>query len=514
MGTQPRRRAPPDRLHCPETHIHPEESRHAQKSAKFPAANCLAAGTVPLAWQTAYLQRWAQTHPQTAILSAAAGNGARWIAAAFAALLLTSTRTPGRRIALVGTTTADARAMLARVGALIPRGRAHWWRSSRGNAAGEAFIENRVTLTRLDALSSRSGRSIDGSVVIGIAPAEWPVNAATRILTAAASCPHVLLVGQQPARAGHPFAVALGDPSAARTLHAAGPDADPFDPMTWSAANPAIRDFPELADAIRREAERAQTSPLALVGFREARLNLGANAAGAGVLCKPADLERCETTDIPAAAGSLYLGVDLGSSASLTAAVAYWPETGRMQVFAAAPDTPSLDERGRLDGVGNLYAEAAHRGELDTHPGRTVDVVRFLSDVLDALPGEPCVIGADRHRRAEFLTALTQTDYRGPVALRGTGASAVADGSHDVRSFQRAVLEVRIAVQPGLLLASALAGVHLASDGNNNPKLDKTRSRARIDVAQAAVIATGLAAIGKTTRGGVVYHGATSAQVH
>ena len=101
MGTQPNRRAPPDRLHSAETHIQPIERTHAQKCAKFPAANCLATGTKPLTWQAAYLRTWAQTKPQTAILSAAAGNGARWTAAAFAALLLTSTRTPGRRTALI-----------------------------------------------------------------------------------------------------------------------------------------------------------------------------------------------------------------------------------------------------------------------------------------------------------------------------------------------------------------------------------------------------------------------------
>ena len=48
-------------------------------------------------------------------------------------------------------------------------------------------------------------------------------------------------------------------------------------------------------------------------------------------------------------------GVDLGTSAAMSAVSAYWPATGRSETLAAFPDKPDLLERGKKDGVGDLY---------------------------------------------------------------------------------------------------------------------------------------------------------------
>ena len=78
---------------------------------------------------------------------------------------------------------------------------------------------------------------------------------------------------------------------------------------------------------------------------------------------------------------------------------------------------------------------------------------------------------------------------------RGTGASATADGSHDVRSFRRGVLQGKLAVLALPLMRSAVRFVKVRHDGAGNPALDKTKPSARIDLCQAGVIALGLAAI-------------------
>ena len=48
----------------------------------------------------------------------------------------------------------------------------------------------------------------------------------------------------------------------------------------------------------------------------------------------------------------------------MTAAAAYWPETGRLEALAVFPMRPGLLERGQRDGVGPLYERLAARGEL------------------------------------------------------------------------------------------------------------------------------------------------------
>ncbi len=60
----------------------------------------------------------------------------------------------------------------------------------------------------------------------------------------------------------------------------------------------------------------------------------------------------CETADLPPREGAVVIGIDLGGSASMTAAAFYWPATGRLECFGWFPASPSLLDRGAADGVG------------------------------------------------------------------------------------------------------------------------------------------------------------------
>ena len=85
----------------------------------------------------------------------------------------------------------------------------------------------------------------------------------------------------------------------------------------------------------------------------------------------------------------------------MTAAAALWPDTGRLEVWAAFPDTPGLAERSESDGCRGQYEEMQRRGELRVYPGRVLLVSAFLGDVAVALAGERVIAaGADRYRRA------------------------------------------------------------------------------------------------------------------
>jgi hypothetical protein len=57
-------------------------------------------------------------------------------------------------------------------------------------------------------------------------------------------------------------------------------------------------------------------------------------------------LTRAVPPALPPRAGAVVIGVDLGGSASMTAAAFYWPETGRLECLGWFPSKPSLLHRG------------------------------------------------------------------------------------------------------------------------------------------------------------------------
>ena len=274
--------------------------------------------------------------------------------------------------------------------------------------------------------------------------------------------------------------------------YAASEDADILDRNEWAKANPGlasgIKSTRYMADASARALANAADQP----SFRAYDLNLPRNPA-TETLCTPEDWRACEVSDLPPRDGPCIVGFDLGGSASLTALAAHWPHTGRMEVWTACGDTPSLLERSRADGVGDLYCQMADRGELATYPGRVTPAADFLRACAGYLEGQRVKLaGADRYRRAEAEDALAGAGLRWPIEWRGQGASASADGSHDVRAMQRLILSQRLVVPRSLAMRHAVRESIIRRDAAGNPALDKRRATGRIDSMSAMVIAAGL----------------------
>ena len=176
----------------------------------------------------------------------------------------------------------------------------------------------------------------------------------------------------------------------------------------------------------------------------------------------------------------------------MTAAAALWAN-GRLETWGAFPAVPDLAQRAEADGCRGLYQEMARRRELRTYPGRVLPVGAFLGDVAAALSGSRIVAaGADRYRRAEAEQALEAAGVRWPMVWRGQGASATADGSHDVRAGQRLILGGRLKTSPSRLMRAAIGNSTLRFDAAGNPALAKSSDKRRIDVLSAYVIAAGL----------------------
>ena len=292
-----------------------------------------------------------------------------------------------------------------------------------------------------------------------------------------------------------------GDPALRVHLFEAPKGAALADERAWHAGNPGLASGLKSIDYMRNEARRVAVTVPDQSSFRALDMNQAIDPS-AQLLVSLSDWEACEVAELPERRGPCYVGYDAGGSVSMTAGVAYWPETFRFETFAAFPDTPTLRDRGEADGAGEIYNRAHAAGRLQLHPGRVVDAVKFLSDLIDALTGADVRgFGCDRNRRAETAQALDNAGVTWPVHWRGTGASATADGSADVRAFQTAAVTKRIAAWAGdELLQLALSESELRFDAGGNPALVKSKQNARIDLSQAGVIALGLAALARPVR--------------
>lgn len=225
----------------------------------------------------------------------------------------------------------------------------------------------------------------------------------------------------------------------------------------------------------------------ALSNFRLYNRNERVSGERRDVLLTVDDWLQAEVSELPPREGACVVGVDLGGSASMSAAALYWPNTGRMEAFGAFPCNPKLTDRGARDGVSGRYVEMQDRGELVTMGDRVVPAAQFLSHINKVLDGAPVLcFTADRYRQAEFQEAMTAANLRVPVVWRGQG---FRDGAEDVERFRRATFDGEVQVLPSLLLRSAFSDAVTISDPAGNAKLAKGRATGRIDAAAAAILA-------------------------
>jgi len=294
-----------------------------------------------------------------------------------------------------------------------------------------------------------------------------------------------------------PFPVEMigrqADPATVVHVYQAPEDCMLDDPVAWAAANPGLACGIKSLSYMRDESRRVLATPSDQAHFRAFDLNQPQSPARE-MICAVGDWRAClvSADELPERDGRVCVGFDLGGSSSMTALAALWPGTGRLELWAAFPDTPKLATRAEVDNA--PYEQMRERGELALYSGRVTPVGDFLKDCAARLAGERIIAaGADRYRKAEARQALESARLRWPMVWRGTGAHAKADGSHDVRAFQRRVLSGGFRASESLLMASAIKESSIRRDGAGNPALDKHRQRGRIDALQAAVIAAGLA---------------------
>ena len=365
------------------------------------------------------------------------------------------------------------------------------------DSAQLARIECREHNTRVRCLASdpRRMHGIQPVLVLADEPSQWESSKSDKayaaLQTSMGKIPDARLIalGTRPIGSEHWFQQLLDGGADYSQSHHAKRDDPPLRESTWRKANPSLRYMPILKATVKREAIRAKRNPDLLPMFKAYRLNLGVSDVSESLLLDPDVWERSES-DVDRT-GRFALGLDLGSSAAMSAASAYWPETGRLESLACFPELPELDERGALDGVGRMYSNMAERGELIQAGQHVSDVGELLRAVLVAW-GVPGVIIADRWREAELRQSLEEIRF--PQTQLVTRGQGFKDGSEDVREFRKACLSGLVRPEVSLLMRSAMSEARVVIDPAGNAKLAKNteggrRLRARDDAAAAAILA-------------------------
>ncbi|ARQ03147.1 terminase [Pseudorhodoplanes sinuspersici] len=289
----------------------------------------------------------------------------------------------------------------------------------------------------------------------------------------------------------HPFSKWLDEEQEGvyRQEHRPPPGLPVDDLESLLLANPgAMHGIGSSVEWLQAQARRAiARGGSSLTTFRLYNRNERVSAETRDVLLTVDEWLNCETADLPPREGSVVIGIDLGGSASMTAAAFYWPATGRLECLGTFPSRPNLTDRGAADGVGDRYNEMQRRGELSVLGDATVPVAPWLGEVMRHVQGEPIAgLIMDRYKQSELGEAIDRAGIRVPIVWRGFGFK---DGNEDCDRFKRACFDGQVKSKPSLLLRSAFADAVTLRDPANNMKMAKARSTGRIDAASATVLA-------------------------
>lgn len=269
---------------------------------------------------------------------------------------------------------------------------------------------------------------------------------------------------------------------------------DVFDEAVWINANPALGDFRDLIE-FRTYAAKAKRLPSFENVFRNLYLNqrvstlttLFSRSMWEGLTGKA---EFVPGEDV-------ILALDMATTTDLCALTMLSVNGSAMRTFFWKPDE-MLEEHGRRDRVD--YAGWQAKGYLEPCPGKTIDT-EYVARKVAELYGDFHVVGLtyDRWRieylRKEFdrvsLDASEEEDAQIRLYPWGQGFKDMAPA---VDAFEEAAINGSFSHDGNPLLAWNVANAIIVSDAAGNRKLDKGKSRMRIDGAVSAAMAHGLRA--------------------
>jgi phage terminase large subunit-like protein len=281
-------------------------------------------------------------------------------------------------------------------------------------------------------------------------------------------------------------------------LTQAPPEADPFDPATLRACNPAIGHFLD-ERGLLAEQERARLIPSFEPAFRNLRLNQRVDAnAEARVVPITVWRQGAELVNREALKGRrCFGGLDLSGKHDLTALVLVFPSDDPEPIFDVLPLfwTPQDALAARRAAEQQRFKEWIAADYMKAIPGPTIRT-GFIAAELARIQTEFDVraIAYDRWRIDDLKQDLADADCTIPLEPRGQGFK---DAGPDIEVLAELALTGRLRHGGHPVLTAAVANAVTVSDPAGNLKVDKERGNkrgpVRIDGAVALAMALGLA---------------------
>lgn len=373
----------------------------------------------------------------------------------------------------------------------------------------EKIIENLENGTKFRALSSdaKKAHGLNPSVVILDELAQWGQGVGRALYDALTTSqgarkePLLLIIGTQSADdhslmsslVDYAKAVKSGDiddPAFSGFVFEIPENEDVFDEANWILANPAIGDFRSVED-MRLLAERAKRMPTLEATFRNLFCNQRVDAEERW-LPMP-EWKACidDDLDVDDLAGEQCVGgLDLSSVRDLTAFALYWPKSGALKVWTWCP-ADNLRVREERDRV--PYTIWAKEGYIEPTPGPSVNKRTIAYRIAELCAKyKPECIAFDRWGITELNRVIDEEGIKLPkLEPFGQGYKSMSPAT---KAFEARVASRKLRTPPNPLLTWAVSNVAISRDAADNKKLNKDKSRERIDPAVAAVMAVGHAA--------------------
>lgn len=290
------------------------------------------------------------------------------------------------------------------------------------------------------------------------------------------------------------------DPRIVSHVYSAPADCDLQDPEAWAAANPALGIFRSRTD-VEDMARKAARMPTEEASFRWLYLNQRIDASAPFV--SPAVWRACDGPVADFDGLPVFGGLDLSEVSDLTALVLMAPQTTDAgTVWHVRPTFwlpgDGLYDKAKADRV--PYDVWHNEGLLETTPGPTVDyeyVAEHLRGLFDS-GMDIRKIAFDRwnwrHLKPWLLKAgFSEDRLEGDNAIFEPFGQGYASMSPALRDLESLILNKKIAHGGHPVLTMCMMNATVRPDPSGNRKLDKSKSRGRIDGAVALAMAASMA---------------------
>lgn len=257
------------------------------------------------------------------------------------------------------------------------------------------------------------------------------------------------------------------------------------DPATWAKVNPNFgvslgRKYME--DECQEAKEKGGST---LAAFQTKNLNMWVDAPE--VWIPDDDVAACTSAfdESQLEGAECYVGIDLASKSDLTAAAFWFPKYGVVRYLFTVPESKLTEAQGRGDVVD--YRLWVEQGWLTVCPGRVLDEEWWLQQLFKAVaPYKVKCIAYDpwgmwdlKNRFGKYEDALME--YRQDIRYM----------SVPTKDLESRVLKHGVNLLGNPVIRWMFRNVVIYKDPNANIKLDKARSRNKIDGVVATVDAIG-----------------------